>query len=75
MSQEIFVQCIDCNRIYPATRDETGTVWTITTTGCPRCGETTVQDITNQSATDRSPCSEVDANERTGQSARCRDAG
>jgi ssDNA-binding Zn-finger/Zn-ribbon topoisomerase 1 len=54
MSQEIFVQCIECNRIYPATRDETGTVWTTTTTGCPQCGETTVRDITNQGANDQS---------------------
>lgn len=46
MPTEIFVQCVHCDRIYPAIRDETGAVWTRTTDGCPRCEQTQVRDIT-----------------------------
>lgn len=46
MSTEIFVQCVHCDRIHLAIRDETGNVWTKTTAGCPRCEETQVRDLT-----------------------------
>lgn len=46
MTMEIFVQCVHCDRIYPAIRDETGNMWTSTTNGCPQCEATQVREIT-----------------------------
>lgn len=46
MPTEIFVQCVHCDRIYSAIRDEAGKVWTETTDGCPQCEQTQVRDIT-----------------------------
>jgi Zn finger protein HypA/HybF involved in hydrogenase expression len=46
MTREKFVQCVDCDRIYTAVRDEDGTLHSTESAGCPECGGTDVTIIT-----------------------------
>lgn len=56
MVRTTFVQCIDCDRIYTARRDEENRLWTTNSRGCPQCQSTAVRDIMNyEAAGEQSP--------------------
>lgn len=43
---KLIVQCIECDRLFTATRRENNTLYVVDSMGCPQCGGTDVTVIT-----------------------------